>query len=118
MIQLTKDLWLKADEHCYIVGQLRQRADKGDVLRNPTYHTTAAQAVEGALKRAMRQGVADGSITTLQQFIQEQERLQAELEALISPLDGGQPRQRRVEAHQAVSKGNYISQPSDPEKEA
>ena len=37
MIQLTKDLAMTADGHCYIVGQPRQRPDKGLLLDNPTY---------------------------------------------------------------------------------
>lgn len=86
MIQLTKDFAITADEHCYIVGKLCQRGDKPTELRNPTYHTTAAQAVSTVLTRAMRKGVADGSITTLQQFVQEQKRLRTELEKLIAPL--------------------------------
>lgn len=87
MIQLTKDLAMTADEHCYIVGQPRQRADKGTILRNPTYHPTAAQAVSTALVRAMRQGVADGSITTLRQFVQEQERQRTEINKLLHQLE-------------------------------
>jgi len=37
MIQLTKDLAMTADEHCYIVGKPCQRAEKAPLLRNPTY---------------------------------------------------------------------------------
>lgn len=90
MIQLTKDLWLSADENCYIVAKPYQTSRKGVPCTNliaPTYHTTAAQAVSAALNRALRMGVADGSITTLRQFIQEQKRLRSELEALVAPLD-------------------------------
>lgn len=94
MIQLTKDLWLKADDHCYIVGKLNKQRRNGPEggrrareLDKPTYYSTAAQAVSGALRRAMRQGVADGSITTLRQFVQEQERLRSELEELLAPLE-------------------------------
>ena len=36
MIQLTKDLWLKADEHCYIVGKPVESRGKGTELRNPS----------------------------------------------------------------------------------
>lgn len=86
MIQLTKGFAMIADDYCYTVGKPRQRADGRIVLDKPTYYSTAAQAVSGALVRAMRQGVADGSITTLRQFIQEQERLRGELEMLIAPL--------------------------------
>lgn len=87
MIQLTKDLWMKADENCYIVGKPRQTAPKAIRLDDPTYHTTAAQAVSAALARTLRQGVADGSITTLREFIQEQKCQRAELEKLIAPLE-------------------------------
>lgn len=87
MIQLTKDLAMTADERCYIVGKPSQRADGATELRKPTYHTTAAQAVQSALALTMRQGVADGSITTLREFIQEQERQRMELEKLIAPLE-------------------------------
>lgn len=118
MIQLTKDLWVKADDHCYIVGTLRQRAGRGMVMDNQTYYTTMDQTAQGALRRAMRQGVKDNEITTLRQFIQEQERLQAELETLIAPLGGGTPRQKVVEAHQAAEMGNCMSQAQDSEKEA
>lgn len=107
MIQPTKDLWMDADEHCYIVGKPRQSADKVVRLDKPTYYTTMAQAVSGACARAMRQGVADGNITTLREFIQEQERLQAEFERLILPLDSGEARQSAVEALPASQTGNY-----------
>ena len=29
MIQLTKDLWMKADSNCYIVGRVRESRGKG-----------------------------------------------------------------------------------------
>lgn len=87
MIQLTKDLWLSADDYCYIVGKPEHSADKPVRIRKPTHHATAAQAVSAALNRALRMGVADGSITTLRQFVQEQKRLRSELEALVAPLD-------------------------------
>ena len=93
MIQLTKDLAMSADDNCYMVGKPCQESSKGGPytrLASPTYHTTAAQAVSAAVNRTMRKGVADGSITTLRQFIQEQERLQAELAELVAPLDTGQ----------------------------
>lgn len=90
MIQLTKHLWLKADEHCYIVGKPVESRGKGAELRNPRYYPTMARAVSGVLSTALRQGVADGSITTLREFIQEQARLQTEFEKLIAPLGGGQ----------------------------
>lgn len=87
MIQLIKDLAMTADEHCYIVGKPRQTAQDGIRLDRLTYYTSAAQAVSGAIARALRQGVADGSITTLRQFVQEQERQRADLEKLLHQLE-------------------------------
>lgn len=87
MIQLTKELAMTADSHCFIVGRPRQRVGKALEMLEPSYYSTATQTVQGALNRAMRQGVADGNITTLQQFIREQERLKAELQLMIKPLE-------------------------------
>lgn len=106
MIQITKNLVMIADDYCYTVGIPRQRADRGLVLDHPTYYATAAQAVQGALNRAMRQTVADGSITTLREFIQEQERQRAELEKLIVPLDSaGTPCRNAEKAGPAAEAG-------------
>lgn len=92
MIQLTKDLVLMADSDCYTVGKPRTRTDKGCVLDRPKYYTTVAQAMRGALAITMRQRVADGSITKLRQFIEEQERLQDEFKRMLEPLEGGPQR--------------------------
>lgn len=118
MIQLTEELAMIADDCCYIIGKPRQRADKGLVMDKPTYYSTAAQAVCGALGRAMRQAVKDNEVTTLQQFIQEQERLHAELERRIAPLDSGQPRQNAVEGRLPTKPGKDIPQDFDSEREA
>ena len=118
MIQLTKDLWMDADEHCYIVGKPRQIADKVVRLDKPTYYTTMAQAVSGACARALRQGVADGTITTLREFIREREKLWTELKTLIVPLDSGEARQNAVGAIPTTPTGNYISQLQNSEREA
>lgn len=92
VVYLTEAFVLSADEYSFIVGKPRTRPGRGIVIDRATYHTTAAKAASAAVLRAMRQGVADGSITTLRQFIVEQQRLQTELERLIAPLEGGQER--------------------------
>lgn len=92
MIQLTKDLVLIADSECYVVGKPGKSRGKGPELIKPKYYTTVAQAVRGALAITMRQRVADGSIATLRQFIEEQERLQDEFKQLLEPLEGGPQR--------------------------
>lgn len=125
MIQLTKELWLKADDSCYIVGKLNtqcrketQGGRKARGLNNPTYYTTMAQAVSGACARTLRQGVADGTITTLREFIREREKLWTELKTLIVPLDSGEARQNAVGAIPTTPTGNYISQLQNSEREA
>ena len=87
MIELTKNIFMTADDHCYIVGTPRQREGRSLEIRNPKYYSTAAQAVRGALNLAMRDSVADGSVTTLREFIERQTELQAEFERMIAPLE-------------------------------
>lgn len=118
MIQLTKRLVMTADEHCYIVGETYQKDGRPLEIKKPTYYSTAAQAVKGALKRTMRKAVADGEITTLREFIEKQERLLTELETLIAPLDVREAARSGVEGMEAAGMGKDTSQPSEDEKEA
>lgn len=78
MIQLTDTLALTADEHNYIVGRARQRAARGIVIESPSYFTSITQAVLYAVSQAMRERVAKNQVTTLEQFAEEQARLQAD----------------------------------------
>ncbi len=87
MIQLTDKLAVMADDECYIVGKPRARAGRAIELRNPSYYTTLAQAARAALSRALRAEVQDGSITTLQGFLQEAERLTADFTEKLKPLE-------------------------------
>lgn len=87
MIQLTKDLVMIADKSCYIVGKPRQRPGRAFEVQDPTYYTTAGQAVQGALNRAMRDAVAAGSITTLREFIKEQTRQREKVTKLFDQLE-------------------------------
>ena len=48
----------------------------------------------------MRTAVKDGSVTTLRQFIEEQERLNCELKELLTPLEpSGKAMQMRGEGY-------------------
>ncbi|WP_217959736.1 hypothetical protein [Acutalibacter muris] len=109
MIQLTKDLVMSADDYNYIVGKPVQREGRGVIIKNPRYYPTVAHAVRGALSLTMRQLVADEAITTLQEFIAEQERLYHELQEKIAPLLGGRAVQSGSEAQETNSEGNYTS---------
>lgn len=82
MIQLAKDLIVTADEYQYIVGKPIARLRNGVQsveVKNPRYFTDMGQVLKYALSYAMRSKVADGSIATLHQFIEEQERLKLEI---------------------------------------
>lgn len=111
MIELGNGLVLTADEHCFIVGKPRKSRGKGCEIQNPTYYTTAEQAVHGTLLRAMRQAVADGSITTLREFLATQEKLQAEFQLTLASLDGGQGWQSVGEGTADSSEGKDTPQP-------
>lgn len=94
MIQLTDRLAVTADNECYIVGRVYKRngspaesGEKAVELRDPRYYTTLAQAVRAAASRTLRAGIADGSITTLQEFIREAERITAEFTEKLKPLE-------------------------------
>lgn len=91
MIQLTDKIAVTADENQYIVGRPRQKTDENGKetvrINNPCYYTTLAAAVKSVVAQAMRDNVADGSITTLRDFLTEQRRLQAEFTKLLEPLE-------------------------------
>lgn len=111
MIQLTERLVMTADKSCYIVGEPRRRVGRPVEIKDPKYYTHAAQAVKGALDTAMRMAVEDGEVTTLREFIHKQEHLQAEFEALLAPLKGGEARQNVGEGHKATGAGKNVSRP-------
>ena len=87
MIQLTDNLFVTADERNYIVGTARQRAGRGIVMDSPSYFTAMAQAVRYAVSQALKERAANDQITTLRQFAEEQERLQADFMKKLEPLE-------------------------------
>ena len=46
-----------------------------------------AQAVRCAVSQALKERVANGRITTLRQFVEEQDRLQADFMKKLEPLE-------------------------------
>lgn len=87
MIYLTDKLVVTADGECYMVGKPAQRRGKGVELRNPRYYSTLAQAVRAAVSATLRQKVAENEITTLQEFIRQEKRLQEEFVKKLEVLD-------------------------------
>lgn len=88
MIQLTDNLFVTADERNYIVGKPRGKASKGSLLLSPSYFTAMAQAARCAVSQALKERAANGRITTLRQFVEEQDRLQADFMKKSEPLEG------------------------------
>lgn len=87
MIQLTDELVLMADGYNYVIGKPYQNREGKTHMLQPKYYSTIAQAVRGAVRLTMRAGVADGSITSLRDFIERQEELEKRLAALVAPLE-------------------------------
>lgn len=91
MIKLTDKLFVTADAYSYVLGTPYEGKDKqgNDVqlMRNTTYYSTLAGAVQSAISKTIKSGVANGEITTLKEFIAEQKKLQSDLEKMIDPLD-------------------------------
>lgn len=123
MIQLTEELFMIANDRCYTVGKVNKQRSNGEQggrkapkLLSPTYYTTVDQAVRGALNRAMRQAMEDGSVTTLREFIREQDRQRAGLEKLIASLESGKAQQDVVETREAAKPGDYTSEDTEGRK--
>lgn len=87
MITLTDKLAVTADSECYMVGRPAQRRGKGVELRSPRYYSTLAQAVRAAVSATLRQKVAENEITTLQEFIRQEEQLQEDFSKKLEVLD-------------------------------
>ncbi len=109
MIQLTKDLVMDADSLNYIVGKPVQRPGSRLEIKAPRYYPSVGHAIRGALSLTMRRHVADGTITTLKDFLKEQERLLAKLTERLELFDGGGAAQSGGKAPQTISEGNYTS---------
>lgn len=73
MIILTDEIAMTADRQQYIIGELKK-----DRLRNCQYFTKLENALQEAVRIAVRLGVADGRITELRQVVAEQARLEQE----------------------------------------
>ncbi len=91
MIKLTDNLAIVADEHQYIVGKPRHKTDKAGkvitVIDKPTYHTSLSTALKSAVAHAMREKVAEGTVTTLRGYLDELKQVQADFAALLKPME-------------------------------
>lgn len=87
MIELPGGYAMDAYEYGYRVGKLYVRKKNGVAnLRNVTYHATPAFAIENALQRVIRDRVADGSITTLSELLEEMNAQRTKFEIILEPM--------------------------------
>lgn len=88
MIDLVGGYAMDAYEFGYRVGKKYVRKKDGVAdLHSATYHKTPALAVEEAMRRLIRDRVADESITTLSALLEEMNRLRTELEDILEPME-------------------------------
>ena len=87
MIQISENLVIIADGHCYAVGKPVYRNCGETFIQKPKYYPTMAQTLRGSVSIALCNGVADGTITTLRQFLDEQQRLTDQIKVLLTPLE-------------------------------
>ena len=95
MIELPGGYAMDAYEFGYVVGTpyVRKKGGRTD-LRNATYHSTPASAIENVLQRVIRDRVAGESITTLSELLEAMNEQRRELEAMLKPMERcGRPRE-------------------------
>ena len=86
MIELIGGYCIKSDRKQFIVGRVKKDAEGHFRFKDPRYFSKMPAAVEEALRRLMCEKVADGRITTLQQFISEMGKLRDEINQKIKLL--------------------------------
>lgn len=78
MIELGFGYVIDADERQYIVGKPRQTVTNGrtrTIIGEARYFTSLRNAVKNTLDRICRDGVEDGEITSLDEWLDEYDRV-------------------------------------------
>lgn len=86
MIELPGNMMITADHEQYIVGRGSSGGCRGVVIKKPRYYPSLETAARAALQQAMCDKVAAGEITSLRDYLQELQRVKAELAELLEPL--------------------------------
>lgn len=83
MIKIDEDFSIIADDNCYIVCKFTYKDKNGeDVYKNLTYHRTLKEALTALIRKKQIKLVADNELT-LQQAINEFERIEEEFEQVL-----------------------------------
>ena len=86
MIELLGGYCIKSDRKQFIMGQTRKDKAGHTRFKEPHYFSTMQGAVKEAIRRLLCEKVAGDEITTLRQFVDEADRLKAEIKEIIEPL--------------------------------
>ena len=86
MFHLIGEYYLTADPNCYIIGKPLERRGKGIGLKSAGYFTALPAAVGAAVNLALRDKIQTERIQSLQEAVDEMQRLKAELEAAVSGM--------------------------------
>lgn len=86
MIHLIGEYYLTADPNCYIIGKPAQRGANRIEMRQARYFTTLPAAVSAAVNLALRDKIQTERIQSLQEAVDEMQRLKAELETAVSGM--------------------------------
>lgn len=86
MFHLIGEYYLTADPNCYIIGKPLERRGKGIEMKSARYFTTLSAAVSAAVNLALRDKIQTERIQSLQEAVDEMQRLKAELETAVSGM--------------------------------
>lgn len=84
MFHLIGEYYLTADPNCYIIGKPLERRGKGIEMKSARYFTTLPAAVSAAVNLALRDKIQTERIQSLEEAVDEMQRLKAELETAVS----------------------------------
>ncbi len=84
MIHLINNYYLNADNTCYTVGVPKKNRDGKIYLSSPKYYNALDKAITSTAERVLRDKIASGDITTLNNAVAELQNIKGELSRVIS----------------------------------
>ena len=90
MLKIFDNYYLDASGVCYMLKKAHVKGDSKVEYDVCTYHTRLEEALAEAVRRGLREGVADEKLTEWEQLCGEFRRLKSEVQGLlesISPAD-------------------------------
>ena len=90
MLKIFDNYYLDASGVCYMLKKAHVKGGSKEEYDVCTYHTRLEEALAEAVRRGLREGVADEKLTEWEQLCGEFRRLKSEVQGLlesISPAD-------------------------------